>query len=414
MLSKATGVRSGSMLSLNSVIGMVLPGRLQQKIILSVAILCLVSVIITLTISAQSNRVLLVSSAVPIQQAMTSKAGTVPAASKVSFANASVTASKVLMRIDQLDPGQYASQQEYTTWAYSTCSTASMTEVMNSYGHTYRIADILKVEAGIHEITPDLGLLEPTGIDRTVARFGFQTDWLSNSSLDTVIKVANQGHPVIVGFPPALWSGGHLLVVRGGNSQDVYLADSSRLNMQVMARATFMKYWAGFAVVVSPKTAATQPTGSYSVLGKPTISAAFINRVLASYNSPAAGKGQVLYNLGINYGIDPAFALAFFMHESSFGTQGVARFSLSLGNLRCISNFKCLDGYAWFPTWESGFEAWYSLIRTLYVSEWKLTTVSQIIPKYAPAADNNDEAAYIASVEHSIATWRTGTVMVNS
>ena len=182
MLSKATGVRSGSMLSLNSVIGMVLPGRLQQRIILSVAILCLVSVIITLTISAQSNRVLLVSSAVPIQQAMTSKAGTVPAASKVSFANASVTASKVLMRIDQLDPGQYASQQEYTTWAYSTCSTASMTEVMNSYGHTYRIADILKVEAGIHEITPDLGLLEPTGIDCTVARFGFQTDWLSNRS----------------------------------------------------------------------------------------------------------------------------------------------------------------------------------------------------------------------------------------
>jgi hypothetical protein len=82
------------------------------------------------------------------------------------------------------------------------------------------------------------------------------------------------------------------------------------------------------------------------------------------------------------------------MHESSFGTQGVARFSLSLGNLRCISNFKYLDGYAWFPTWESGFKAWYSLIRTLYVSEWKLTTVSQIIPKYAPAADNNDEAAY--------------------
>ncbi len=263
-------------------------------------------------------------------------------------------------------------------------------------------------------ITPDLGLLEPTGIDRTVAQFGFQTDWLSNSSLDTVIKVANQGHPVIVGFPPALWSGGHLLVVRGGNSQDVYLADSSRLNMQVMARATFMQYWAGFAVVVSPKTAATQPTGSYSVLGKPTISAAFINRVLASYNSPAAGKGQALYDLGIKYSIDPAFALAFFMHESSFGTQGVARFSLSLGNLRCISNFKCLDGYAWFPTWESGFEAWYNLIRTLYVSEWNLTTVSQIIPKYAPAADNNDEAAYIASVEHSIATWRTGTVMVNS
>jgi hypothetical protein len=162
-------------------------------------------------------------------------------------------ASKALVRINQLDPVQYNSQQDYTTWAYSTCSTAAMTAVINSYGHTYRLADILKVEAGIHEITPDLGLLEPTGIDKTVAQFGFKTYWLSNSSLDTVISVANQGHPVIVGFPPALWSGGHLLVVRGGNSQYVFLADSSRLNMQAMARATFMKYWAGFAVVAMPK-----------------------------------------------------------------------------------------------------------------------------------------------------------------
>jgi hypothetical protein len=168
------------------------------------------------------------------------------------FANLS-GASKALVRLNQLDPSQYNSQQDYNTWAYSACSSAAMTVIINSYGHNYRIADILKVEAGIHEITPDLGLVEPTGIDRTVAQFGFKTYWISNTSLDNVIKVANQGHPVIVGFPPALWSGGHLLVVRGGNSQSVYLADSSRLNMQVMARSVFMKYWAGFAVVAMPK-----------------------------------------------------------------------------------------------------------------------------------------------------------------
>lgn len=185
-------------------------------------------------------------------------AATPPAASaSASNANANPLASlsgasKALVRINQLDPAQYNSQQDYSTWAYSTCSTAAMTAVINSYGHNYRLADILKVEAGIHEITPDLGLLEPTGIDRTVAQFGFKTYWLSNTSLDNVIKAANQGHPVIVGFPPALWSGGHLLVVRGGNSQYVYLANSSRLNMQTMARATFMKYWAGFAVVAMP------------------------------------------------------------------------------------------------------------------------------------------------------------------
>ncbi len=157
-----------------------------------------------------------------------------------------------------------------------------------------------------------------------------------------------------------------------------------------------------------PATALPTSSGPYSVLGKPTIDAAFINRVLASYNSPAAGKGQALYDMGIKYGIDPAFALAFFMHESSFGTQGEARVSLSLGNLRCIPNYKCQDGYAWFASWEDGFQAWYELIRNLYVSQWGRTTVDQIIPKYAPAADNNDEAAYIASLKHAIATWHAG------
>jgi len=163
---------------------------------------------------------------------------------------------------------------------------------------------------------------------------------------------------------------------------------------------------------IAAKTAIPTQTGPYSVLHNPTISVAFINQVLASYNSPAAGKGQALYDLGVKYGIDPAFALAFFMHESTFGTAGEARTTLSLGNLRCIPNFACVDqdrgGYASFASWEDGFQAWYELIRNLYVSQWGLTTVNQIIPKYAPASDNNDEAAYIAALKHAIDTWHAG------
>ena len=151
-------------------------------------------------------------------------------------------------------------------------------------------------------------------------------------------------------------------------------------------------------------------TGPYSVLGKPTITVDFINRVLANANSPAAGKGQALYDLGLKYGIDPAFALAFFQHESSFGKAGEARSSLSLGNLRCIPDAQCTDNYAWFPSWEAGFEAWYKLIRNLYVAVWGLTTVDQIIPRYAPPADNNNDDAYIASLKHSLDTWHSGQI----
>ncbi|GCE10659.1 glucosaminidase domain-containing protein [Tengunoibacter tsumagoiensis] len=163
---------------------------------------------------------------------------------------------------------------------------------------------------------------------------------------------------------------------------------------------------------LAPKVTLPPSTGPYSVLIAPTITADTINKVLATYNSPAAGKGQALYDLGVKYQIDPTFALAFFLHESKFGTQGEARSSLSLGNLRCIDGAVCRDGYAWFPTWEAGFEAWYQLIRNLYVAGWGRTTVDQIIPKYAPAADHNDEQAYINSVKHAIDVWRNGGIVV--
>jgi hypothetical protein len=48
-----------------------------------------------------------------------------------------------------------------------------MTEVFNAYGHHYRVTDVLKVEAQIGEITPQLGLLEEVRIQRTAAQFGF-------------------------------------------------------------------------------------------------------------------------------------------------------------------------------------------------------------------------------------------------
>jgi hypothetical protein len=351
-----------------------------------------------------------------------------------------IAKANTIERVNQLDPAQYNSQQDYTTWADSTCSTSSMTFVMNSYGHSYRIADVLKIEAGLHEITPDLGLLEPVGIDRTVARFGFQTSWFHNPTLTDILQAADSGTPVIVGFPPDTWSGGHLLVVRGsyGDNKGVHyvrLADSSKLNMQYMEDDTFLKYWRGFAVIVYPKGTSLPPTNAlaassgYSVLGKPTISADFINQVLASYNSPAQGKGQALYELGVQDGIDPAFALAFFFHESTLGTSGEATTTHSLGNLRCIPNTACINTagqtclpgdscYAGFPTWEAGFQAWYILIKQGYIqgninqvigrNACPCTTISQIIPVYAPTSDNNDEQAYISSLQHSLDVWHSG------
>jgi Peptidase_C39 like family len=161
--------------------------------------------------------------------------------------------SKSLVRLSQLDPTQYASHQEFTTWAYSACSTTALTEVLNAYGHHFRVTDVLKVEANIGEITPQLGLLNEAGIQQTAVQFGFKTTWGHNLSLDQIINIANQGRPVIVSFPPDRYAGGHLLVVTGGNSSVVKLADSSLWNRQSLSRAQFLQWWEGFYAIVTPK-----------------------------------------------------------------------------------------------------------------------------------------------------------------
>lgn len=154
-------------------------------------------------------------------------------------------------------------------------------------------------------------------------------------------------------------------------------------------------------VVISPPAAS-----AYALEGAPTLSVRQIEAVLRQYGSPAAGSGQKMYDLGVKYGINPAFALAFFVHESGCGTQGVARFSKSLGNIRWTEGFDSYEGYRSYPSWAAGMEDWYVLIKTLYIEGWGLRTVDAIIPTYAPSADRNDPAAYIASVKQLVDSWR--------
>lgn len=163
------------------------------------------------------------------------------------------SASKKVVHVAQMDPSQYNSTDEYNTWAASACSAVSMTVVIDAYGYNYRVTDILKVEVAQHAIDPDLGLLEPAGINRTVAQLGFKTLSMNKAPLDSLIAVANSGWPIIVDFPPGLhWPGGHILVVTGGDSNNVYLADSAPSNLPSVSHDRFMQDWGGMALVVMP------------------------------------------------------------------------------------------------------------------------------------------------------------------
>ncbi len=148
--------------------------------------------------------------------------------------------------------------------------------------------------------------------------------------------------------------------------------------------------------------------GDYNLLGKPSISVAIIEQVLKQYNSPAAGNGQAFYDLGVKYGVDPAFMLAFYVHESAAGTAGAAVATKSVGNIicagwagNCIGRFRAYDNYT------QAAEDWYQLVTgSLYIGAG-LTTPDQITPRYAPSSDNNDPNGYAKTVERLVDQWRS-------
>ena len=154
------------------------------------------------------------------------------------------------------------------------------------------------------------------------------------------------------------------------------------------------------------------PNGQHSVLGPPSISAQQIDRILAEWQSPAAGTGATWVELGVRYGIDPAYALAFFIHESGAGTapgwagrKPDGSTTHNIGNIICAGYNRCYGRFRDYASWEEGIADWYRLIAVEYV-EWRgVHTVEEIVPIYAPAVENN-VPVYIDTVNRLVAEWR--------
>jgi hypothetical protein len=151
--------------------------------------------------------------------------------------------------------------------------------------------------------------------------------------------------------------------------------------------------------------AASCSSSDVAVVGAPSISASKVDQILCGAGSPACGTGQALYDLSKQYNIDVAVALAFFKHESAYGTLGMARATKSLGNITCEAGYACYQGFASFTSWVQGYQAWFILISgPLYVGAG-LTTVSAILAKYDPTSSDNN-ASYISDVAQSVSSYR--------
>jgi len=154
------------------------------------------------------------------------------------------------------------------------------------------------------------------------------------------------------------------------------------------------------------------PAGEHSVVGAPSISADDVDAVLAQYNSPAQGTGKSWIELGKKYHIDPAYALAFFIHESSAGTNprwdGMkpdGSTTHNIGNISCAGYSRCLGRWRDYGSWDEGIEDWYRVIHDEYVQGRGTQTVEQIMPIYAPSFEN-DVDTYVQTVVMLVDGWR--------
>lgn len=166
------------------------------------------------------------------------------------------------------------------------------------------------------------------------------------------------------------------------------------------------------AQMVAQSSSLPTPAGQHSVLGPPSISAQQIDRILAEWRSPATGTGATWVEFGVRYGIDPAYALAFFIHESGAGTapgwagrKPDGSTTHNVGNIICAGYRTCYGRFRDYAGWEEGIEDWYRLIAVEYVQWRGVHTVEEIVPIYAPAVENN-VPVYIDTVNRLVAEWR--------
>lgn len=142
-----------------------------------------------------------------------------------------------------------------------------------------------------------------------------------------------------------------------------------------------------------------------TMFGPPSLWPEDIDRILAERGSPAAGNGKSFWDLGVAYGIDPAYLLVFFAKESSMGTDPNWTQTNNIGNIICTDSWagKCSGRFRVYNTWSQAAEDWYSLMSRKYLG----IDMYSIIRIYAPASDGNNPDKYAHSALQLVAQWRT-------
>ena len=157
-----------------------------------------------------------------------------------------------------------------------------------------------------------------------------------------------------------------------------------------------------------------------TLVGAQSLTAEQIDAVLIECDSPAKSTGAAWVDAGNQYGIDAAYAVAFFYHESTCGSNpawaGIkpdGTTTHNVGNIICAGYATCFGRFRDYPDWQTGINDWFRLIAIEYEQQRGLTTVAGIIPVYAPS-EENDVEAYISAVNELVTEWRARPIVTAS
>lgn len=144
----------------------------------------------------------------------------------------------------------------------------------------------------------------------------------------------------------------------------------------------------------------------YKLVSASTISKDVFQRALNNRKSPVRALSDEAYDVCVGWGVNPAVALGFFVHESGAGTKGYAVVTKNWGNLRAGPGQRFNDGaFAYYVSWLVGLNDFCKLLRGPLYEGAGLKSVAKITPRYAPTAANNNPQGYAAAVNQMVETW---------
>lgn len=154
-------------------------------------------------------------------------------------------------------PDLYDSNTQFNDWWDAACSAAVSSEVLTAWGVPHatigKLIDVMQPDISLNG-----GLLTMHGFVRAAGAFGYRADISSHLTYKQMLYLTNTlGLPVIVNVRISygyyhFFSGGHFLVMTGGDSQGLRIVDSSEYYIKYLPLATFNSMFTGITAVIVP------------------------------------------------------------------------------------------------------------------------------------------------------------------